>query len=34
VLPALVPHRLFPAVGISRPGEDWAARILLEVAIP
>ncbi len=34
VLPALVAHRLFPAVGVSRPGEDWAARILLEVAIP
>ena len=34
VLPALVPHRLFPAVGLSRSGEDWAARILLDVAIP
>lgn len=34
VLPALVAHRLFPAVGVSRPDEDWAARILLEVAIP
>ena len=34
VLPALVPHRLFPAVGISNPADDWAARILLEVVIP
>lgn len=34
VLPALVPHRLFPSAGLSRAGEDWAARILLEVAIP
>jgi MoxR-like ATPase len=34
VLPALVSHRLFPVVGMSRAGEDWAARILLEVAIP
>jgi MoxR-like ATPase len=34
VLPALVPHRLFPAVGLSRSTEDWAARILLDVAIP
>jgi MoxR-like ATPase len=34
VVPALVPHRLFPAVGLSNPADDWAARILLEVAIP
>lgn len=34
VLPALVPHRLFPAVGLSNPADDWAARILLEVPIP
>ncbi len=34
VLPALTPHRLFPAVGLVQPGDDWAARILLEVAIP
>jgi MoxR-like ATPase len=34
VLPALVPHRLFPAVGLNNPADDWAARILLEVAIP
>ena len=34
VLPALVAHRLFPAVGLSRQSADWAARILLEVAIP
>ena len=34
VLPALVPHRLFPAPGVSRTGEDWAAGILLTVAIP
>ncbi|MBU1664788.1 MAG: MoxR family ATPase [Gammaproteobacteria bacterium] len=34
VLPALVPHRLFTAVGLSNPADDWAARILLEVAIP
>ena len=34
VLPALVPHRLFPAVGLSNPADDWAARILLAVAIP
>jgi MoxR-like ATPase len=34
VLPALVPHRLFPAVGLANPADDWAARILLEVAIP
>ena len=34
VLPALVPHRLFPAPGVSRTGEDWAAGILLNVPIP
>jgi MoxR-like ATPase len=34
VLPALAPHRLFPAMGLSRAGEDWAARILLETPIP
>ena len=34
VLPALVAHRLFPAVGLSRSAEDWAAKLLLEVAIP
>jgi MoxR-like ATPase len=34
VLPSLTPHRLFPAVGLVQPKEDWAARILLEVAIP
>ena len=34
VLPALVPHRLFPAVGLANPADDWAARILLAVAIP
>ncbi len=34
VLPALVPHRLFPAVGLMNPADDWAARILLEVPIP
>jgi len=34
VLPALVPHRLFPAVGLSDPADDWAARILLDVPIP
>ena len=34
VLPALVPHRLFPTVGLANPADDWAARILLEVAIP
>ena len=34
VLPALTPHRLFPAVGLIQPGDDWAARILLEVPIP
>ncbi len=34
VMPALVPHRLFPAVGLANPADDWAARILLEVAIP
>ena len=34
VLPALTPHRLFPATGLIQPGVDWAARILLEVAIP
>ncbi len=34
VLPALVAHRLFPAAGLSKAGEDWAARILLESPIP
>ena len=34
VLPALVPHRLFTAVGLSDPADDWAARILLDVPIP
>ena len=34
VMPALVAHRLFPAVGLSNPADDWAARILLEVPIP
>ncbi len=34
VLPALVPHRLFPSVGLANPADDWAARILLAVAIP
>ena len=34
VLPALVPHRLFPTVGLAAPADDWAARILLAVAIP
>ena len=34
VLPTLVAHRLFPAIGVSAPAEDWAARILLEVPIP
>ena len=34
VLPALVPHRLFPTTGLSRTGEDWAARILAEIPIP
>ncbi|MBI5331318.1 MAG: AAA family ATPase [Betaproteobacteria bacterium] len=33
VLPALAPHRLFPATGHSG-GEDWAARTLLETPIP
>jgi len=34
VLPALTSHRLFPAVGLTQPQEDWAARILLQVPIP
>jgi len=34
VMPALVAHRLFPAVGLSNPADDWAARVLLEVPIP
>ncbi|OYY92750.1 MAG: AAA family ATPase [Hydrogenophilales bacterium 28-61-23] len=34
VLPGLTPHRLYPAVGLVNPDDDWAARILLEVAIP
>ncbi len=34
VLPALVPHRLFPAAGQGAPREDWAAGLLLEVPIP
>jgi MoxR-like ATPase len=34
VLPALTPHRLFPAVGLVQPADDWAAKILLEIAIP
>ena len=34
VLPALVPHRLYPAVGLVNPNDDWAAKILLEIAIP
>jgi MoxR-like ATPase len=34
VLPALTPHRLFPSTGLVQPGDDWAARILLEVPIP
>jgi len=34
VLPALTPHRLFPAVGLAQPLNDWAARILLETPIP
>ncbi len=34
VLPALVTHRLFPAVGVSAGDDDWAARILLQVPIP
>lgn len=34
VLPSLVAHRLFPAVGISAGDDDWAARLLLQVPIP
>ena len=34
VMPALVAHRLFPAVGLSNPADDWAARVLMEVPIP
>jgi MoxR-like ATPase len=34
VLPALTPHRLFPALGLTQPDADWAARILLEIPIP
>jgi MoxR-like ATPase len=34
VLPALVPHRLFPAIGLTAPLDNWAARILLEIPIP
>ena len=34
ILPALTPHRLFPAVGLAQPQDDWAARILLEIPIP
>jgi MoxR-like ATPase len=34
VLPALTPHRLFPAVGLSQPDTDWAATILLATPIP
>lgn len=34
VLPALTPHRLFPALGLAQPDADWAARILLEIPIP
>jgi MoxR-like ATPase len=34
VLPALTPHRLFPAIGLSQPDADWAARILLATPIP
>jgi len=34
VLPALTPHRLFPAVGLVQPNDDWAAKILLEIPIP
>ena len=34
VLPALTPHRLFPAIGLVHPNDDWAAKILLDLAIP
>jgi MoxR-like ATPase len=34
VLPALTPHRLFPAIGLVQPNDDWAAKILLEIPIP
>jgi MoxR-like ATPase len=34
VLPALTPHRLFPTTGLVHPSDDWAAKILLEIAIP
>lgn len=34
VLPAVVRHRLFPAVGLAQADDDWAARILLDIAIP
>ena len=34
VLPALTPHRLFPAIGLTQPQDDWAARILLQIPIP
>ena len=34
VLPAVVGHRLHPASGVDTGDADWAARILLEVAIP
>jgi MoxR-like ATPase len=34
ILPAVVSHRLTPAVGVTAADEDWAARILLEIPIP
>ena len=34
VLPALTSHRLFPAIGLSQPDTEWAAKILLATPIP
>ncbi len=34
VLPAVVGHRLHPASGVDAGEPDWAARLLLEIAIP
>jgi len=34
ILPAVVTHRLTPAVGVTAADEDWAARILSEIPIP
>ncbi|HEX8978432.1 MAG TPA: MoxR family ATPase [Parasulfuritortus sp.] len=34
VLPGIVTHRLRPAAGVTAAGDQWAARILLQVPIP